>query len=113
MDSLHFTKTYFIPAPVIQLGRLGRGMISHGCRDLNRAPIFEIRRNPCGSKGMVADLSLDPRSLGPPAYHGMRIGLMQRRVAELISPPLYSSEKRPFRVTSNTGLIQIGVQVLL
>jgi hypothetical protein len=86
---------------VVELGCAGGGVISHRCRILQGAAVFQIRRNPGRAEAMVADPGIDAGRSGAALDHGVGIGAGKGEGAE----------RRPFGITGKAGPFDICGQI--
>jgi len=70
-------------------------VVGHGRGLLERAAVFEIRRDACGAEAVVADESLDAGRRGAAADHGVRIGLGQGSAGELAGAADGTEQRTP------------------
>ncbi|MNC03092.1 hypothetical protein D3C75_504880 [compost metagenome] len=96
MNPFHLIQTDLVPTPVIQLGGARRGMVGHRRRVFQGAPVFQIRGDPGGAEGVIADRRLDPGRQGPSAHHGMRVGLRQDGRTQLPGTALNRAKQGAF-----------------
>ena len=86
-------------------------MIGHRRSVLQCAAIFKVGGDSRRSKRVISDQCLEACCQGPPAHHGMRIGLWQNGRAQLPGTALDRAKQRPFRIAVDPGLHQVRVQV--
>ena len=70
-------------APVIESGRPGRLVIGHLLRDLELAPILQIRSDPGCPEAVTADLGLDAGTGSSAADHPPDVGLQHGMIRQL------------------------------
>lgn len=74
-NPLHIVKANSVMSPIIELSSASAGMIGHDRGILQRATIFQIGRNPCRPKTVIANLRFDVGRGSSPGDHRIGIGL--------------------------------------
>jgi hypothetical protein len=89
-------------------------MGSHLLGNLQLAAVLEVSRDAGRSKGVAADLGLDPGDERPPANHPPNIRLEQGITRQFTGAAARRAEERPFPVLGDAGsrdvLLQVAVQ---
>jgi hypothetical protein len=55
-NPLDFIKVHLIALAIVELRRAGRGVVRHGGGVFERAAVFQVRRDPGRTEGVIADL---------------------------------------------------------
>ena len=74
-DPLDLIEADLVLATVIELGGASAGMIGHGSGVLQGTAVLQIGGDPGRPKTVISQLGRDPGRCGPPADHGVGVGL--------------------------------------
>jgi hypothetical protein len=72
----------------------------------------QLRRNPSGPEGVIADARLDAGGSGPAADHGVGVCLKEGSSSQQPRATANSAEKRAFRVMPDAAAVEISLQVV-
>jgi len=78
-DPLYLIKADFLVPAVVELRRTRAGVVGHPRRLLQRAAVFQIRRDAGRPETVIAELGGDAGRRRPPPDHRVGVGLGQGR----------------------------------
>jgi hypothetical protein len=111
--SLYLVERNLVLPAVIKLGCPRRFVVSDLLGDFEFAAVFEIRRDPGGAEGMVANPRFDTGRFRAPADDAMGVLLEEGVACKLPGLAAGGAEEIAVAVIGNSGRFDIIVQTLI